>query len=120
QQYVQFIRHDGPASHHVKRGTPTMGGVVIIFSLLVGWLGGNLATGRSPNVSSLLVVFLIVGLGVVGFLDDAIKISRERSLGLRPLGKIVGQGVVGAAFGYLALQFADEDGYTPGSAAVSV
>ena len=41
RQYGQFIRHDGPASHHVKRGTPTMGGVIIIVAAVVGWLLGN-------------------------------------------------------------------------------
>ena len=90
RQYGQFIRHDGPASHHVKRGTPTMGGVVIIMAALIGWLGANLYSGRTPNASSMLVVMLMVGLGLVGFLDDAIKISRERSLGLRARWKFLG------------------------------
>ncbi len=118
-QYGQFVRHDGPASHHVKRGTPTMGGVVIIFAVVLGWLGGNILTGRVPNVSSLLVVGLVVGLGVVGFADDAIKITRERSLGLSARWKIVGQAAVGITFSVLALQFANEHGVTPASTAIS-
>ncbi len=119
KQFGQFIRQDGPATHHVKRGTPTMGGVVIVTAALLGWLGGNLLTGRVPNASSLLVVFLMVGLGLVGFLDDAIKISRERSLGLRARWKFLGQGVVGVTFGILALQFPNEAGVTPASTAIS-
>jgi phospho-N-acetylmuramoyl-pentapeptide-transferase len=120
RQYGQFIRHDGPASHHLKRGTPTMGGIIIIVAAVTGWLLGNFANDRRPHVSSLLVIGLMIGLGAVGFLDDFIKIRRERSLGLRPIWKIVGQGAVGVAFGVLALQFADGRGWTPGSHAISL
>jgi len=119
RQYGQFIRQDGPESHHVKRGTPTMGGVIIILATVVGWIVANLATDRRPNVSSLLVLFLMCGLGLVGFLDDYIKISRERSLGLRARYKILGQAVVGITFGVLALQFPDSQGVTPASTAIS-
>ncbi|MDN4477117.1 phospho-N-acetylmuramoyl-pentapeptide-transferase [Demequina lignilytica] len=119
KQFGQFIRQDGPASHHTKRGTPTMGGIVIIFAVLVAWLGGNLFVGRAPSVSSMLAVFLMVGLGLVGFLDDSIKISKERSLGLKARWKILGQAVVGISFGVLALQFPDADGLTPGSTAIT-
>jgi len=119
RHYGQFIRQDGPQSHHVKRGTPTMGGVVIVLAAVIGWLGGNLITDRTPNWSSILVVGLMVGLGLVGFLDDGIKITRERSLGLNARWKIVLQGVVGITFGVLALQFPDANGTTPASTAIS-
>lgn len=119
KQFGQFIRQDGPASHHTKRGTPTMGGIVIILAALVAWLSGNFFVGRAPSASSLLVVFLMVGLGLVGFLDDGIKISKERSLGLKARWKILGQGVVGITFGVLALQFPDANGLTPGSTAIT-
>jgi phospho-N-acetylmuramoyl-pentapeptide-transferase len=119
RQFGQFIRHDGPATHHVKRGTPTMGGVVIILATLVGWLGANAFVPRWPNASSMLIVFLMLGLGLVGFLDDAIKISRERSLGLRARWKFLGQGVVGVAFAILVLQFPNQADRSPGSTAVS-
>ena len=119
RQYGQFIRQDGPASHHIKRGTPTMGGLVLIGATVVGWLGGNAIGGRTPQASSLLVVFLMVGLGLVGFLDDVIKITRERSLGLKARWKILGQGAVGITFGILALRYADGRGLTPGSTHVS-
>ena len=118
-QYGQFIRHDGPATHLVKRGTPTMGGVVIIAATVLGWMGANLLTGRTPYASSMLVVLLIVGLGFVGFLDDYIKIRQERSLGLRARYKILGQAIVGIAFGVLALQFPNQHGDTPASTAIS-
>ena len=116
----QFIRQDGPESHHVKRGTPQMGGLVIIGSTLIAWMVANLLTqDHRPNISSVLVIFLMCGLGLVGFLDDALKISRERSLGLRARYKILGQAIVGITFGVLALQFPDKHGVTPASSAVS-
>jgi len=118
-QYGQFIRHDGPATHLVKRGTPTMGGVVIILATVIGWLGANLLTGRAPYASSMLVVLLIVGLGFVGFLDDYIKIRQERSLGLKARYKILGQAVVGIAFAVLVLQFPNQHGDTPASTSIS-
>jgi phospho-N-acetylmuramoyl-pentapeptide-transferase len=119
RQYGQFIRQDGPESHHVKRGTPTMGGLVVIVATIVAWIAANVVRGQMPDISSILVLFLMCGLGFVGFLDDFIKISRERSLGLRARYKILGQAIVGITFGVLALKFPDEDGVTPASTAIS-
>ena len=119
KQYGQFIRQDGPTAHYTKRGTPTMGGVVIIGASVVGWLGALLVTGTRPSVSSVLVMFLFVGLGLVGFLDDYIKISRQRSLGLTPTAKIVGQGLVGITFAVAALQFPNDLFRTPASTRIS-
>jgi phospho-N-acetylmuramoyl-pentapeptide-transferase len=119
RQYGQFIRQDGPTAHFTKRGTPTMGGVVIILATLLGWLGGVLVTGRPPTASAILVLFLMAGLGFVGFLDDFIKISRQRSLGLKARWKIVGQGVVGIVFAVAALRYPNALGYKPASTKVS-
>ena len=119
RQYGQFIRQDGPTAHFTKRGTPTMGGVVIIAATLVGWVGGMLLTASRPSASAALVLFLMTGLGLVGFLDDFIKISRQRSLGLSPLAKIVGQGLIGIAFAVAALQFPNERFRTPASTRIS-
>ena len=119
RQYGQFIRQDGPTAHFTKRGTPTMGGVVIILATILGWAGGLLLTGTDPTASAGLVLFLMAGLGLVGFLDDFIKISRQRSLGLSPLAKVVGQGVVGVAFAVAALRFPNSHGLTPASTNVS-
>ena len=80
--YGQPIRDDGPTSHHTKRGTPTMGGLVIIFSVVVGYFLAHLITQSEPSASALLLLFLFVGLGVVGFLDDYLKITRRSSRGL--------------------------------------
>jgi len=119
KQYGQFIRQDGPTAHFTKRGTPTMGGVVIILATVLGWAGAGLVTGKVPSTSAVLVLFLMVGLGVVGLLDDFIKISRQRSLGLSARWKIAGQGLVGVAFAIAALQFPNENFRTPASTRVS-
>ncbi|MFC4556371.1 phospho-N-acetylmuramoyl-pentapeptide-transferase [Georgenia faecalis] len=119
RNYGQFIRQDGPTAHYTKRGTPTMGGVVIILATLLGYGAANIAGGRLPQASGLLLLFLMVGLGFIGFLDDYIKISRQRSLGLRARWKIIGQAAVGITFSVLALQFPNENFRTPASTRVS-
>lgn len=120
REYGQFIREDGPTTHLVKRGTPTMGGVVIILATIIGYFVANLATGRTPNASGLLLLFLMAGLGFIGFLDDFTKVRKERSLGLTPAAKIIGQGAVGIIFTVLALQFRDEYNRTPATMRISV
>ena len=67
----------------------------------------------------MLVLFLMAGMGLVGFLDDYIKIVKQRSLGLRAKAKMAGQLIVGIAFAVLALQFADVRGNTPASTKLS-
>ncbi len=119
RNYGQFIRQDGPTAHFTKRGTPTMGGVVIIISTVLGYAGANLLSGRFPNVSGLLLLYLVIGLGLIGFLDDYIKISRQRSLGLNPLGKIIGQAFIGISFSVAALFFANQNNRTPASMRIS-
>ncbi|CAN5402940.1 phospho-N-acetylmuramoyl-pentapeptide-transferase [soil metagenome] len=119
--YGQEIRDDGPASHHTKRGTPTMGGVVIVGATVLGYFGAKLITMTAPSASALLLLFLIVGMGLVGFLDDYIKISKQRNLGLRSKAKMGGQTVVAVIFGGLALSpwLEDENGRTPASNKIS-
>jgi phospho-N-acetylmuramoyl-pentapeptide-transferase len=119
RNYGQFVRQDGPTAHFTKRGTPTMGGVVIIGATLLGWAMSYVVSGRFPSVSALLVLFLMTGLGLVGFLDDFTKIKKQRSLGLTARAKIVGQGAVGITFAVLALQFPNENGRTPASTRIS-
>ncbi|HYB89000.1 MAG TPA: phospho-N-acetylmuramoyl-pentapeptide-transferase, partial [Streptosporangiaceae bacterium] len=64
--YGQAIREEGPAGHATKRGTPTMGGTVIVIASLIGYFTGNVATGQVPSVSGVLVMALMTGLGFVG------------------------------------------------------
>ena len=117
--YGQFIRDDGPTSHHTKRGTPTMGGLVIIGASLLAYALAHLAVWSPVTPSGLLVLFLMTGLGTVGFLDDYIKISKQRSLGLNSKQKLAGQILVAVIFSVLALRFPDERGITPASTAIS-
>ena len=119
QGYGQPIRDDGPTSHHTKRGTPTMGGAVIILAVVVAYFGAKLLLLDKPSASALLLLFLFVGLGIVGFVDDYIKIVKQRSLGLRSKAKIGGQTLVALIFGYLSLQFHDSRGNAPASSAIS-
>jgi phospho-N-acetylmuramoyl-pentapeptide-transferase len=124
QGYGQEIREDGPASHATKRGTPTMGGAVIIAATFVGYLVAHVVAlrhpGRGPTASGLLLLGLMGVLGGVGFLDDFIKIRKQRSLGLTALAKFGGQLVTGVGFGVLALQFRNHTtGLTPASTHLS-
>jgi phospho-N-acetylmuramoyl-pentapeptide-transferase len=117
--YGQEIRDDGPTSHHTKRGTPTMGGTVFIIATIVGYFAAKLFTMTPPTASAVLVLFLFAGMGAVGFLDDFIKIFRQRSLGLRSKAKLAGQTMVAVVFAVLALQFPDERGQRPASPFIS-
>ena len=111
--YGQIIRDDGPSSHHIKRGTPTMGGIIFILAAVLGYCVAHLVTGTSVTVSALLVMGLVVCLGFIGFLDDWLKVSRQNSRGLPGRFKLLGQAVFAALFGYLGLQFLDSDSLAP-------
>ncbi|MBA3743140.1 phospho-N-acetylmuramoyl-pentapeptide-transferase [Sporichthya sp.] len=120
QGYGQLIRDDGPTTHQTKRGTPTMGGSVIIIAVLAGYLAAHLVLrDKSPTAPALQVLFLMAGLGLVGFLDDYIKVSKQRSLGLRSKAKLAGQSVVALAFALMALNFEDYRGFSPASKEIS-
>ncbi len=111
--YGPNIREEGPSGHHDKRGTPTMGGTVFVIAAILGFAAAHLATLSPPTVSAVLVLFLMAGLGAVGFLDDFIKIYKQRSLGLRSGAKALGQLVVGAVFAVLVVRFPNGYGVTP-------
>ncbi len=119
-QWGQFIRDDGPQSHHTKRGTPTMGGLVILFAAVVGYFVAKLVNGEIPSMSALLVIFMMLGLGAVGFIDDFLKVRKQQSLGLTGWAKIAGQGVVAVVFAIFALQFPNDRGLTPASTQISL
>jgi phospho-N-acetylmuramoyl-pentapeptide-transferase len=115
----QFIRDDGPKSHHAKRGTATMGGIIIILGVLISYFSAMWLTEEPISVSALLVLFMMVGLGLVGFVDDFLKTRNQRSLGLGGWSKIAGQVAVAGAFGWLSLQFPNQYGVTPASTHIS-
>lgn len=120
--YGQFIRDDGPTTHHTKRGTPTMGGAVIIAATVLGYAVGHAASWSWDEISASAgcVIGLMVGLGLVGWIDDYIKISKQRSLGLRSAQKFGLQLLVGTGFAVAALNFPNDDGLTPASTKISL
>jgi len=117
--FGQEIRDDGPESHMSKRGTPTMGGAVILIATVLGYTVAHLVQVSWPSASGLLVMWLMLGLGAVGFLDDFIKIRKQRSLGLSARAKFIGQLFVGLSFAILALMFKNGRGLAPASVHLS-
>ena len=116
----QFIRDDGPQSHHAKRGTPTMGGIIFILGAIIGYFVGHLIAGQRFTAVAFLVMFLMVGLGFVGFIDDFLKTRNQRSLGLGGWAKIAGQVIVSSAFALMTIFYPrDENNLTPGSLSIS-
>ncbi len=94
-KFGQFVRDDGPESHLKKSGTPTMGGLIILLSIVITSL---LYIKKYPEI--LPVLFATLGFGLVGFLDDYIKVVMKRSLGLKPWQKMLGQFLVAGIFAY--------------------
>lgn len=92
-KFGQYVREDGPKSHQKKAGTPTMGGVIILLSVVITSL-----LYMEHHRETLLVLFATVGFGVIGFLDDYIKIVMKRSLGLTALQKFSLQLVISTVF----------------------
>ena len=117
--YGQMVREEGPRAHLNKRGTPTMGGTVLIVAALAGYAIAHLATTTRPTVSGILVLFLMAGLGMVGFVDDYIKVFKQRSLGLRGGAKMIGILIIGVVFALLSLRFPNSYGITPATTHLS-
>ncbi|MDN3496084.1 phospho-N-acetylmuramoyl-pentapeptide-transferase [Planococcus sp. APC 4015] len=107
-------------SHGEKRGTPTMGGTIFIAGTLVGYLVGTYAGNNPPTISGWLVVWMMLGFGAVGFIDDFMKVRSQRSLGLSGWRKVVGQVLVAVPFGIVSLMFPNAAGQTPASPYISV
>jgi phospho-N-acetylmuramoyl-pentapeptide-transferase len=102
-KFGQEIREEGPASHQVKRGTPTMGGVMIIGSVVIS----TLMWANLRNWAIWIAMVGMVGCAAVGFADDYIKIVKKRSLGLTGRQKLLGQFIVGASVCALLFAFTD-------------
>ena len=94
----QQIREDGPSMHHAKAGTPTMGGLAILVAIAAGYVAGHIATHVAFTADGLLIVMAAVGFGVIGFLDDWIKVRHRRSLGLNKRAKFSFQIIVAVVF----------------------
>ena len=92
-KFGQQVRQEGPQAHLKKQGTPTMGGLIILGSIIVTSL---FYLKDYPKI--IPVLFVTVGFGIIGFLDDYIKIVMKRSEGLNPKQKLAGQIVITAVF----------------------
>jgi len=103
----QPIHADVPEGHTIKAGTPTMGGLAIVGAALTGYLGAHVRSGVLFTRTGLLVMSCIVGAGLVGFLDDWIKVSNERNAGLSRRAKTVGLLVVAVAFSVATVLWTD-------------
>jgi phospho-N-acetylmuramoyl-pentapeptide-transferase len=101
-KFGQFVRDDGPESHLKKSGTPTMGGLIILFSIVITSL-----FYMKSNPVILPVLFVTLGFGLVGFLDDYIKVVMKRSMGLHAWQKMVGQFLITAVFAYYIANYTD-------------
>ena len=94
-KFGQFVRDEGPESHLKKAGTPTMGGLIILFSIVITSL---FYIKDYPQI--IPVLFSTLGFGLIGFLDDYIKVVMKRSMGLRAWQKMLGQFVITGIFAY--------------------
>ena len=83
REFGQFIREEGPAKHHVKAGTPTMGGIIIVISISIPFLILSEYDWRAVGVFG-----AVIGCALLGFADDYVKIVRRRSLGLSARAKL--------------------------------
>lgn len=99
-KFGQFIREEGPESHLKKSGTPTMGGILFLIGILVGsvfYISGY------PKIVP--VLFVTLGFGLIGFLDDYIKVVMKRNLGLTPAQKMLGQILITAVFAFYMVNY---------------
>jgi len=115
----QFIRADTPTAHVMKRGTPSMGGIVFITAAIVAYLVGHLVGGDSVSGVGILTLAMMAGLGFIGFIDDFLKVKRQNSLGLAGGYKILGTVIIAIIFGIIALTYRDANKRSPASTAIS-
>jgi phospho-N-acetylmuramoyl-pentapeptide-transferase len=102
--FGQYIREEGPKSHQKKSGTPTMGGVIFLIGLLVGILVMGLRYGvTTPDTYMLL--FVTFGFGLIGLLDDFIKISMKRNMGLTSKQKMAAQIIISLVFWFIITRY---------------
>ena len=101
-KFGQYIRDEGPKWHEGKSGTPTMGGIVFLVATAITavfYLKGN------THVAA--VLFVTLGFGLIGFLDDYIKVVMKRNLGLKAWQKMLGQLIVTGVFVYYIMNYTD-------------
>ncbi len=102
-KFGQSIREEGPQSHQKKSGTPTMGGIVFLVAILITVLVVN-SMYEEVGVKTYLLLLVTFGFGLLGFLDDFIKVVMKRNLGLTSLQKLIGQIVISVIFYFIFKQ----------------
>ena len=103
----QPIQEDGPQGHVTKAGTPTMGGVAFVVAATAGYLAAHVRSGLLFTRTGLIVMATIIGAALVGAVDDWIKVSRERNLGLSSRAKMIGLLIVAVGFAFSMLTFTE-------------
>lgn len=116
----QYVREDSPEGHFAKRGTPTMGGIVFVIGANVAYFGAALIAQSPPSATGMLVMFMLVGHAIIGFIDDFMKVRKHQSLGLGGWQKIAGQVIIAALFALIGLQVRSSSGIAPVSSHISV
>lgn len=101
-KFGQFVRNDGPRTHLKKSGTPTMGGIVIVSGILLTSL-----FYIHENTEILPILFMTVSFGILGFMDDFIKVVMKRSLGLKAYQKLIGQLLISVLYCYYIIAYMD-------------
>jgi phospho-N-acetylmuramoyl-pentapeptide-transferase len=99
----QRIREDGPATHHAKAGTPTMGGVIIVLAALVGYVMGHVGTAIDFTRAGVLAIAATAASGLLGLIDDYLGIRNARNLGLNKRDKSIGLLLIAGTFAALAI-----------------
>lgn len=121
--YGQYIRQDGPQSHQVKRGTPTLGGVVIVLAILLGWGASALyryfAQHIVPSSTAWLTLFAMASMGLLGFIDDFAKVRKKQNEGLTVRAKFIGQFIFATLYAILALILPTRNGFPSAQAGMS-
>lgn len=102
-KFGQSIREEGPSWHQSKSGTPTMGGIVILLSVVLAAIGIGIFFDVM-NVETYLLLFVLLGYGLIGFLDDFIKVVMKRNLGLTSKQKLFGQLLIAIIFFFVLKQ----------------
>ena len=106
KQFGQFIREEGPRSHMAKQGTPTMGGVAIYGAVIVAALAGALIMGQKAGDMGVIILSGAL-FGLIGFLDDYIKVAEKHNLGLRAWQKLVLQILFSVLLAFYVMRFTD-------------
>lgn len=107
REWGQVIREDGPRAHFPKHGTPTMGGLVIVGGAAAGYIAAHLRPDeiRPFTAGGLMAMGAVLAMGGLGLIDDYLKVSRRRSLGLNKTGKLLGQLAIALVFAWIAGKF---------------